>query len=156
MPALPASDGSLAESVLELATTLSKNNAELRGRKEEYARLSRISVEFKQHVAWQTQRIATLKHNLERLHNETTWLDDKSTEVAQDVRLAGVELRQINNEIERVKAQTENSRLELRALDDEIRLETDASASLQNISVQAGRAVAIHTREREAYMQEVK
>mmetsp|Transcript_4161 Transcript_4161/g.8919 ORF Transcript_4161/g.8919 Transcript_4161/m.8919 type:complete len:185 (+) Transcript_4161:226-780(+) len=154
MPGPYVSDGSLASGVLELAQTLAKNNAQLSERKEEHARLSRISAEFKQHLAWQRQRIATLKHNLERLHNETTWLDDKSAEVSQDVRLAGVELRQVNGEIERTKALTERTRIELAALDEELRLEDDTTAKLRNVSAQAHRAMVIHSREREAYLQE--
>eukprot|EP00966_Prymnesium_polylepis_P333962 7389370-Prymnesium_polylepis.1 len=149
------SDGTLADSVLELAQTLTKNNAELRERKGEHERLTRISVEFKQHLAWQTQRIATLKHNLERLHNETTWLDEKGTEVAQDVQLASVDLRQVTDEIERIKARAEHSRLELSSVEEELKLEGDASATLQNISAQAGKAVAVHARESEAYKLEV-
>lgn len=147
----PVSDGTLAGSVLELAQTLTKNNAELRERKEEHTRLTRISVEFKQHLAWQNQRVATLKHNLERLHNETTWLDEKSAEVAQDVQLASVDLRQVNDEVDRIHARAEHAKLELSSVEEELKLEGDAVVTLHNISTQANKAVAVHARELDAY-----
>ena len=65
------SDGTLAGSVLELAQTLTKNNAVLRERSEERARLVKITGDFRKHLAWQAQRTQQLKRNLERLHNET-------------------------------------------------------------------------------------
>ena len=155
MPDFSVSDGTLAGSVLELAQTLTKNNAELRARKDEHTRLTRISAEFKQHLAWQSQRIATLKHNLERLHNETTWLEEKGAEVAQDVRIASVDLRQVHDEVERLRERTEHTKLELGSVEEELRLEGDAVATLNNISGQANKAVAVHTREMEAYKLEV-
>ena len=75
------SDGTLAGSVLELAQTLTKNNAVLKERTDERARLNKISGEFKQHLTWQSQRTQQLQRNLERLHNETNWLSTKSDEV---------------------------------------------------------------------------
>ena len=89
-----AADGSLAEGVLNLAQTLTKNNAVLKERTEEKQRLSKIMSEFRKHLSWQSQRTMTLKRNLERLHNETNWLSTKSEDVKQDAQVVAHELRQ--------------------------------------------------------------
>jgi septal ring factor EnvC (AmiA/AmiB activator) len=104
---VPVSDGFLAGSVLELAQTLTKNNAVLKERMEERVRLNKIAADFKTHLAWQRQRKQTLKHNLERLHNEAIWLDNKAGEVATDVSLVGNELRQVNDELARLRREVE-------------------------------------------------
>ena len=94
-------DGTLAEGVLCLAQTLTKNNAMLRERTEERARLTKIVAEFRKHLSWQGQRTTTLKRNLERLHNESNWLSTKSDEVRQDAHVVSHELRQATYEVRR-------------------------------------------------------
>ena len=98
MPDL-SGDGTLADGVLNLAQTLTKNNAILRERTEEKARLTKINAEFRKHLSWQSQRTQTLKRNLERLHNETKWLATKSDEVRQDAQVVAHELRQATAEV---------------------------------------------------------
>ena len=66
------SDGTLAGSVLELAQTLTRNNAILKERSDEKERLTKILGEFKRHLAWQTQRQQLLQRNLERRPAETS------------------------------------------------------------------------------------
>ena len=75
------SDGSLAGNVLELTQMLTRYNQELRDRNEEKSRLSGVQAEFKKHLAWQKQRAHALNRNVEKLFNESSWLEQKTTEV---------------------------------------------------------------------------
>ena len=59
---------------------LTKNNQELKERKDEKARLGGVHDEFKKHLAWQKQRAHMLSRNVEKLFNETRWLDCKTAE----------------------------------------------------------------------------
>ena len=124
------SDGTLAGSVLELAQTLTKNNAILRERSEEKARLSQILAEFKKHLQWQNQRKLQLKRNLERLHNETKWLNDKASEVKQDTTVISNELRQATSELDKLKAVRDARKLEVATLDQELKLEQDSAKAV--------------------------
>ena len=124
------SDGTLAGSVLELAQTLTKNNAVLKERTEERARLSKILGEFKTHLAWQAQRQQQLKRNLERLHNETQWLNTKGDEVKQDTHVISHELRQAAGELDKLRASRDARKLELDTVQQELKLEKDAVSAV--------------------------
>ena len=148
------SDGTLAGSVLELAQTLTKNNAILRGRAEERARLAKIMGGFKKHLAWQSQRTQQLKRNLERLHNETSWLSTKAAEVQQDAHVINHELRQATSELEKLKTAREARRVELATVEQELKLERDAAAAVQQLCAQAQKALSAHSRERDGWKAE--
>ena len=148
------SDGTLAGSVLELAQTLTKNNAVLRERTEERARLQKILGEFRQHLKWQTQRTAQLKRNLERLHNETRWLNTKGVEVKQDAHVISQELRQASSELEKLKATRDTRKLELSTLEQELKLERDASSAVGQLVSQANKALSAHSKERDQWKAE--
>lgn len=75
------SDGKLSSSVLELAQTLTRYNQELTERTAEKDRMSKILAEFRKHTAWQGQRKQLMRRNQERLFNESSWLESKTTEV---------------------------------------------------------------------------
>ena len=141
-------------SVLELAQTLTKNNAVLRERTEEKARLTKIASDFRKHLAWQAQRTQQLKRNLERLHNETTWLTTKGQEVKQDVQVIGHELRQANGELDKIKAARDARRFELSTVEQELKLEKDAAAAVGQLCSQANKALAAHSRERDGWKAE--
>ena len=98
------SDGSLAGNVLELTQMLTRYNQELRDRNEEKSRLSGVQAEFKKHLAWQKQRAHALNRNVEKLFNESSWLEQKTTEVRQDAQLVAHELRQCKAEVDQVAA----------------------------------------------------
>ena len=85
--------GALATGVLELTQTLTKYNQELQQRAEEKARLSRDHAECRKRLSWQQQRAHGLRRNVERLFNETNWLNTKTAEVAQDAQLLAHEIR---------------------------------------------------------------
>ena len=148
------SDGTLAGSVLELAQTLTKNNAILRERTEEKARLSKISGEFRKHLAWQAQRTQQLKRNLERLHNETQWLSTKASEVKQDAHVINHELRQATAELDKLKAARDTRLMELSTVEQELKLERDAAAAVGQLCSQARKALTAHSRERDGWKAE--
>ena len=148
------SDGTLAGSVLELAQTLTKNNAVLRERSEERARLSAIVGDFRKHLSWQAQRTQQLKRNLERLHNETNWLTVKAGEVGQDAHVVNHELRQVTGELNKLKAVRDQRKKELAAHDAELKLERDAARALGDLVTQAHKSLIVHTRERDAWKAE--
>ena len=74
------SDGSLAGNVLELTQMLTRYNQELSDRNEEKSRLGGVQAEFKKHLTWQKQRAHTLNRNVEKLFNESSWLEQKTAE----------------------------------------------------------------------------
>jgi chromosome segregation ATPase len=148
------SDGTLAGSVLELAQTLTKNNALLRERTEERARLQKILGDFRTHLKWQAQRTAQLKRNLERLHNETRWLTTKATEVKQDAHVIGHELRQATGELDKIKTARDARKLELATLEQEVKLERDAANAVGQLVTQANKALQAHSKERDAWKAE--
>lgn len=150
------SDGTLAGSVLELAQTLTKNNAVLKERTDERARLNKISGEFKQHLTWQSQRTQQLQRNLERLHNETNWLSTKSDEVRQDTHVIVHDLRQATGELEKLKAVRDARKRDLDVVEQELKLERDAHAAVSQLCAQAHKALLAHTRERDAWKQEAE
>ncbi len=149
-----AADGSLAEGVLNLAQTLTKNNAVLKERTEEKQRLSKIMSEFRKHLSWQSQRTMTLKRNLERLHNETNWLSTKSEDVKQDAQVVAHELRQATTELERLRAARDSQKEELSTLVAEVKLEQDAVSAISAICAQASKALTAHARERDSWKME--
>lgn len=151
---LAISDGTLAGSVLELAQTLTKNNAVLKERSDERARLGRILSEFKQHLSWQEQRKQQLRRNLERLHNETSWLANKSEEVRQDTHVLGHDLRQVVGELDKLKALRAARQLELSTVEQELKLERDAQKAVGHLVTQANKALIAHTKERDAWKAE--
>ena len=148
------SDGTLAGSVLELAQTLTKNNAVLKERTDERARLGKILSEFKMHLAWQQQRKQQLQRNLERLYNETSWLANKSDEVKQDTHVLGHDLRQAQGELDKLKATRNARQQELTNVELELKLERDAHAAVSALCTQANKALLAHTRERDAWRAE--
>ena len=148
------SDGTLAGSVLELAQTLTKNNAVLRERSDEKERLGKILGDFRKHLAWQAQRTQQLKRNLERLHNETTWLSTKATEVKQDAQVVNHELRQATDELNKVRAARDARRMELATVDQELKLERDSAAAVNQLCAQAQKALAAHSKERDEWKAE--
>ena len=148
------SDGTLAGSVLELAQTLTKNNAVLKERTDERARLNKILSEFKQHLSWQGQRKQQLQRNLERLHNETSWLAGKSDEVRADTHVLGHDLRQAMGELEKLKATRDARREELNTVEAELKLERGAQTAVGQLCQQAHKALLAHTRERDAWKAE--
>eukprot|EP00325_Prymnesiales_sp_UTEX-LB-985_P004548 CAMPEP_0174699576 /NCGR_PEP_ID=MMETSP1094-20130205/4813_1 /TAXON_ID=156173 /ORGANISM="Chrysochromulina brevifilum, Strain UTEX LB 985" /LENGTH=216 /DNA_ID=CAMNT_0015896937 /DNA_START=26 /DNA_END=676 /DNA_ORIENTATION=+ len=153
-PSSSVSDGTLAGSVLELAQTLTKNNAVLKERMEERARLNQILTQFKKHLAWQAQRKQQLQRNLERLHNETTWLSTKGDEVHQDVLVIAHEARQAIGELDKLKVTRDARKLELSTVEQELKLERDAHAAVGHLCTQANKALLVHTRERDAWKAE--
>ena len=124
------SDGTLSGSVLELAQTLTKNNAILRERSEERARLGQILTEFRKHLQWQNTRKQQLKRNLERLHNETKWLNEKAAEVKQDTTVLSNELRQATSELDKLKAVRDARKLEVAAVEQELKLEQNSAKAV--------------------------
>lgn len=148
------SDGTLAGSVLELAQTLTRNNAILKERSDEKERLTKILGEFKRHLAWQTQRQQLLQRNLERLHNETTWLATKSNEVKQDTNVIAHDLRQAQGELEKLKATRDARKADLSVVEQELKLEKDSQAAVGQLCAQGHKALLAHTRERDAWKQE--
>lgn len=148
------SDGTLAGSVLELAQTLTKNNAVLKERTDEWSRLNKILTEFKQHLAWQQQRKQQLQRNLERLYNETSWLSNKSEEIKQDTHVLGHELRQAVGELNKFKALRAARQQDLTTIEAELKLETNAHAAVSHLCSQANKALLAHTRERDAWRAE--
>ena len=148
------SDGTLAGSVLELAQTLTKNNAVLRERSEERARLNQIVGDFRKHLAWQAQRTQQLKRNLERLHNETQWLSTKASEVKQDAHVINHELRQAAGELAKLKAARDARRAELATVDEELKLEQESAAAMSQLCAQAQKALTAHSRERDDWKAE--
>ena len=180
VPVRGASDGTLAGSVLELAQTLTKNNAILREvnsprailknipslplthlrvqfceqRSEEKARLGQIIGEFRKHLQWQTQRKQQLKRNLERLHNETKWLNDKASEVKQDTNVISNELRQATSELDKLKAVRDARKLELDSLEQELKLEHNSATAVNQLVNQAHKALNAHSKERDAWKAE--
>lgn len=139
------SDGSLAGSVLELTQTLTKYNQQLRERGEEKGRLTGIQSEFRKHLQWQEQRRSGLKRNIERLFNETRWLDNKVSEVMQDAQLLGHEVRQCKSELDHIKQQRDDNRASLKLAIDELQLETDSASAVKQICSQANKALTVHT-----------
>tara|TARA_B100000795_G_C22640690_1_gene376341 strand:- start:344 stop:814 length:471 start_codon:yes stop_codon:yes gene_type:complete len=77
----PASNGRLSSSIIELASTLTRYNQELAERTAEKERMGKILAEFRKHTAWQGQRKQLMRRNQERLFNESSWLESKTTEV---------------------------------------------------------------------------
>ena len=148
------SDSTLAGSVLELAQTLTKNNAVLRERSEEKERLSKIIGEFRKHLTWQAQRTQQLQRNLERLHNETNWLSNKSDEVRQDTNVVQHELRQVQGELSKLKATHDVQQEELHTIKQELKVEHDAVHAMNELCVQAHKALLAHTKERDAWKHE--
>ena len=155
-PTTALSDGTLAGSVLELAQTLTKNNAILKERTDERARLNRILGEFKQHLSWQAQRRQQLERNLERLHNETSWLSNKSDEVIQDTHVIGHELRQVIGELDKLNVTRATRQRELTTVEMELKLERDAHAAVSQLCTQANKALLAHTKERDAWRAEAE
>lgn len=145
------SNGVLAGSVLELTQSLSKNNAAISEQTAEKDRLTKIHSDFLSHRAWQNQRVQTLRRNLERLHNETKWLSEKRDEVGQDVQIVRNDLRQVMAEMGKATERRDAQQLEVLRLDEEVKLEQDATAALHAITAQASKALAAHERERDAY-----
>lgn len=148
------SDGTLAGSVLELAQTLTKNNAVLRERTEERARLQKILGDFRAHLKYQTQRTAQLKRNLERLHNETRWLNTKAVEVKQDAHVISQELRQAASELDKLKAARDEKKLAVSTLEQELKLERDAASAVGQLVSQAHKALVAHSKERDQWKAE--
>ena len=98
------SSGALATGVLELTQTLTKYNQELQQRADEKARLSKDHAECKKRLSWQQQRAHGLRRNVERLFNETNWLNTKTAEVVQDAQLLSHEIRQCKAELDQARA----------------------------------------------------
>ena len=135
------SDGKLAGSVLELSQTLTRYNSDLKECTAEKERTSKILSEFKKHTAWQGQRKQLMRRNQERLFNESTWLETKTTEVGcacpkpamptaapslctqvrQDLLLVSNELRQVKAELAKVRAARDAAKAEVSKLDMEVR-----------------------------------
>src|SRR6056297_2763797 len=77
------STGALADGVIELTQTLAKFTRQIKERAYERDRLVSVQAELRQHLAWQQQRMHSLQRDVERLHNETSWLAEKTIEVNQ-------------------------------------------------------------------------
>jgi|TARA_B110001469_G_C9525136_1_gene261243 hypothetical protein len=71
----------LSSTIIELASTLTRYNQELAERTAEKERMGKILAEFRKHRAWQGQRKQLMRRNQERLFNESSWLESKTTEV---------------------------------------------------------------------------
>ena len=88
----PASNR-LSSSIIELASTLTRYNQELVERTAEKERMGKILAEFRKHTAWQGQRKQLMRRNQERLFNESSWLESKTTEVGGSPAAATSPLR---------------------------------------------------------------
>uniref|UniRef100_A0A7S0HT48 Uncharacterized protein n=1 Tax=Phaeocystis antarctica TaxID=33657 RepID=A0A7S0HT48_9EUKA len=148
----PASNGRLSSSIIELASTLTRYNQELAERTAEKERMGKILAEFRKHTAWQGQRKQLMRRNQERLFNESSWLESKTTEVRQDLVLVSNELRQVKAELGKCKATA--TKAELGKLDIEVKLEQDSCSAVQQICTQGNKALAAHAHERDRYRAE--
>jgi chromosome segregation ATPase len=97
------STGALAHGVIELTQTLARCTRQIKERGYEKERLSSVQAEFRKHLAWQQQRMHSLQRDVERLHNEKSWLTEKTSEVDQDASLLAHEIRQCRRETEQVR-----------------------------------------------------
>ena len=105
-------------------------------------------------MQWQTQRKQQLKRNLERLHNETKWLNDKAAEVKQDTNVISNELRQATSELDKLKAVRDARKLELSSLEQELKLENNSATAVNQLVAQAHKALNAHSKERDAWKAE--
>mmetsp|Transcript_35153 Transcript_35153/g.75045 ORF Transcript_35153/g.75045 Transcript_35153/m.75045 type:complete len:179 (-) Transcript_35153:431-967(-) len=150
------SEGMLASSVLELTHALTRNAAAQSEREKERDRLIGIRDEFKSHLTWQSSRLHALKRNIERLYNERQWLSGKTAEVTQDSNLLAHETRQAKAELDQVTQERDSLRAHLRIAQEELLLESESAAALQQICSQASKALTVHARERDACKAELE
>jgi predicted RNase H-like nuclease (RuvC/YqgF family) len=100
---LMESTDTLADGVIELTRTLAKLIRHTKERGYEKEQLNSVQAGFRKHLAWQQQRMHSLQRDVERLHNETSWLTEKTSEVNQDASLLAHEIRQCRREMEQVR-----------------------------------------------------
>jgi len=97
------SSGALAGGVLELTQNLAKFSRQIKDRGLEKERLASVQAEFRKHLNWQQKRKQDLRRDIERLHNEATWLHSKTRDVLQDSTLIGHEIRQCRTETDQAR-----------------------------------------------------